>query len=65
MTDPQREPKTVPCPTCNKPVAWTAASIWRPFCCERCRMIDLGEWLGEDKRIPGDPAPPAPEEWAD
>jgi endogenous inhibitor of DNA gyrase (YacG/DUF329 family) len=32
-------------------VPWTAASRWRPFCSERCRLIDLGEWLNESHRI--------------
>jgi endogenous inhibitor of DNA gyrase (YacG/DUF329 family) len=27
------------------------ASKWRPFCSERCRLIDLGEWLDETHRI--------------
>jgi endogenous inhibitor of DNA gyrase (YacG/DUF329 family) len=27
----------------------------RPFCSDRCRMADLGRWLSEDYRIPGDP----------
>jgi endogenous inhibitor of DNA gyrase (YacG/DUF329 family) len=48
----------VACPTCGKRVAWTAEHKWRPFCSERCRLIDLGEWLAEDRRIPGEPAPP-------
>jgi uncharacterized protein len=43
---------TVPCPTCGKTVAWTAESRWRPFCSERCRLIDLGDWLDENHRIP-------------
>ncbi len=46
--------KTVTCPTCRKPVIWSAKSRWRPFCSKRCRLIDLGEWLSEEKRIPGD-----------
>ena len=50
------EPLEVACPTCGKPVTWTAASKWRPFCSERCRLIDLGEWLTEERRIPGEPA---------
>jgi len=63
MTD-LRKPTTVPCPTCSKPVRWQASSTWRPFCSERCRLIDLGEWLGEEKRIPGDPAaPPEADDW--
>ena len=47
----------VSCPQCGKPVAWVPAEKWRPFCSERCRLIDLGEWLSEEKRIPGEPAP--------
>ncbi len=48
-------PKTVLCPTCGETVLWTPESRWRPFCSERCRLIDLGEWLEEEKRIPGEP----------
>ena len=50
-------PKVVNCPTCGKPVEWVAEQHWRPFCSERCRLIDLGEWAGEGHRIPGEPAP--------
>jgi len=45
-------PKTVYCPTCGKPVSWEPSSQFRPFCCERCRLIDLGEWFEERHRIP-------------
>jgi hypothetical protein len=51
------EPFHVACPTCGSPVAWKAEQRWRPFCSERCKLIDLGEWLAEEKRIPGEPAP--------
>jgi len=47
----------VDCPTCGKPVQWTAEFKWRPFCSERCKLIDLGEWLSEEKRIPGESLP--------
>ncbi|MCW5586842.1 MAG: DNA gyrase inhibitor YacG [Chromatiales bacterium] len=40
----------VACPTCGKKIEWTPAQKWRPFCSERCKMIDLGEWLAEEKR---------------
>lgn len=50
--------KNVPCPTCGKTVEWSHRSPWRPFCSERCRTIDLGEWLGENRRISGDETPP-------
>ncbi len=42
----------VPCPHCGASVPWTAASPWRPFCSERCRLIDLGAWFDEGHRIP-------------
>jgi endogenous inhibitor of DNA gyrase (YacG/DUF329 family) len=44
-------PKTVACPTCGNPVPWKPESKWRPFCSERCRLIDLGEWLDESHRL--------------
>lgn len=42
----------VNCPTCNKTVVWGEVSPYRPFCCKRCQLIDLGEWADEEKRIP-------------
>jgi uncharacterized protein len=45
---------TVDCPHCGKPVAWAPDSRWRPFCSERCRLIDLGDWLEERHRLPAD-----------
>ena len=61
MKDPLLE---VACPTCGKRVAWNAQAKWRPFCSERCRLIDLGEWLSEERRIPGEAtsAPEGPDE---
>jgi len=47
---------TVKCPTCKRPVEWSAESVHRPFCSERCRLIDLGAWFGEQHRIPDDSA---------
>jgi len=44
--------RTVSCPHCGKPVVWGSTSPWRPFCSERCRLIDLGDWLDENHRIP-------------
>ncbi len=43
----------VNCPTCKKPVEWSPEQAWRPFCCERCKLIDLGEWASESHCIPG------------
>ena len=46
----------VKCPTCKRPVQWSQESVYRPFCSDRCRLIDLGAWFGEQHRIPGEPA---------
>lgn len=43
----------VKCPTCGRSIPWSEESALRPFCCERCRLIDLGAWLSEERRIPG------------
>lgn len=44
--------RVVSCPTCGKPVEWKAANAWRPFCSERCKLIDLGAWATEKYRVP-------------
>jgi endogenous inhibitor of DNA gyrase (YacG/DUF329 family) len=48
-------PARVKCPTCRREIDW-ASSDFRPFCSERCRLIDLGAWLTEKHAIP-DEAP--------
>lgn len=57
--------KRVKCPTCGKPVAWTQEAKWRPFCSERCRLIDLGAWAAEEHRIAGESAQPGETEEAE
>ncbi|RUO66050.1 hypothetical protein SAMN06297229_0475 [Pseudidiomarina planktonica] len=52
----------VQCPTCQKNVEWGPQSEFRPFCSDRCRLIDLGEWANEEKQIPGEPAPQFPDQ---
>ncbi len=44
----------VNCPKCQAAVEWTAKERFKPFCSERCKLIDLGEWAMEEKRIPGE-----------
>ncbi|MCG8124592.1 MAG: DNA gyrase inhibitor YacG, partial [Candidatus Thiodiazotropha taylori] len=39
------------CPNCGKSVLWQESSKWKPFCSERCRLIDLGDWLDENHKI--------------
>ena len=49
---PPRNPPTVPCPICGKPAPFTPENPYRPFCSERCKLIDLGQWATESYRIP-------------
>ncbi|MCC7351731.1 MAG: DNA gyrase inhibitor YacG [Phycisphaerales bacterium] len=49
------------CPICKTPVQTPSAvegkRNWFPFCGERCKMIDLGRWLGEKYQIPVEISP--------
>lgn len=51
MSEKPTNKKWVPCPTCKKHSVWGASNPWRPFCSERCRLIDLGDWLEERNRL--------------
>ncbi len=42
------------CPICQKPVEIT--DEFMPFCSDRCRLIDLGQWASGSYVIPGDAA---------
>jgi endogenous inhibitor of DNA gyrase (YacG/DUF329 family) len=44
------------CPTCGRDFV-RKTSHFAPFCSERCKLVDLGNWLDERYRIPGDEAP--------
>ncbi|MEQ9620146.1 MAG: DNA gyrase inhibitor YacG [Deltaproteobacteria bacterium] len=43
----------IKCPKCGKEVLWEN-NKWRPFCSERCRMVDLGAWISEGYKISGE-----------
>jgi endogenous inhibitor of DNA gyrase (YacG/DUF329 family) len=43
----------VTCPICKKGARWEK-NPYRPFCSERCRLIDLGKWASEEYRVPGE-----------
>ena len=45
------------CPTCKKAIEYSTKNKFRPFCSERCKLIDLGEWAHETNRIPAEAAP--------
>lgn len=51
---------TLTCPRCKKITTWLNNPS-RPFCCERCKLIDLGAWANEDYAI----ATPTPSDFLD
>ncbi len=55
---------SVNCPTCRKTVEWLESNQFRPFCSERCKLIDLGAWASEEYRIPSQ-TPVLPDEFDD
>ncbi len=56
--------RVVRCPQCGAQVEWEK-SPHRPFCSERCRLVDLGTWLNGGYVIPGEPADVSAREDAD
>ncbi|MEP7150878.1 MAG: DNA gyrase inhibitor YacG [Nitrospira sp.] len=46
------QPSTILCPECHLPTTWQD-NPWRPFCSERCQIIDLGAWASERYRVAG------------
>ncbi len=60
-----KKPAIVTCPQCAKDVIWDKElSPFRPFCSERCKLIDLGQWASESYSVPvnGNPAEDLPTE---
>lgn len=50
--------KLVSCPRCGAQAPYAPENPWRPFCSERCRTIDLGNWASEAYRVPVAPESP-------
>ncbi len=50
--------RMVRCPGCGGPSRYSSQNLFRPFCSERCKQIDLGAWAAEEFRVE---APPDPE----
>lgn len=50
--------KQVPCPRCGQPALFAPDNKWRPFCSERCKLIDLGQWASEGYRVPAEDEKP-------
>ena len=47
-----KAPRKVRCPQCGGESLWSADNKFRPFCSERCKLIDLGAWASELYRVP-------------
>ncbi|MDO5651129.1 MAG: DNA gyrase inhibitor YacG [Moraxella sp.] len=58
MTDTHTHKTTAShaCPRCHTPTTWTD-NPYRPFCGERCKLIDLGAWASEDYKIASEDTP--------
>jgi endogenous inhibitor of DNA gyrase (YacG/DUF329 family) len=50
------------CPICGGKRGLFGENGFFPFCCSRCRLIDLGRWLGEEYFIPEDKSVPIPDD---
>lgn len=51
MTSPKKK-TLVTCPQCGNVSEYSRDNAFRPFCSERCKLIDLGQWASENYRIP-------------
>ena len=51
----QPKAKRVSCPNCKALSEYGTSNPYRPFCSERCKLIDLGDWANENYKIPAAP----------
>ncbi len=47
--------RIIRCPRCGRQTVWQD-NLFRPFCSEKCKQVDLGSWANEDYAIAGNPA---------
>ncbi len=57
IKSPKTKKDNICCPTCQKKGTWKQDNPSRPFCSPRCKLIDLGAWADESRRIPGESSP--------
>ena len=64
MNAPDQRRRRARCPQCGKTADLSPDNRFRPFCSERCKLIDLGAWATESYRVPvaEDPADPDADE---
>ncbi len=46
--------RLVACPGCRQNTPYSSTNPWRPFCSQRCRNADLGDWANERFRVPAE-----------
>jgi hypothetical protein len=63
MSNDAKPPRIVRCPQCGGDSVFAPSNLFRPFCSERCRQIDLGAWASESFRVKV--APPVEDDDAD
>jgi uncharacterized protein len=49
--------RKVACPQCGIFIEYDTNNPFRPFCCERCKMLDLGSWADESYRLSDNSTP--------
>lgn len=48
------------CAHCGQSTRLDTSNRWRPFCSERCKLLDLGAWFGERYAVPAEDQTPGP-----
>ena len=54
----------VKCPTCGREVPFEG-NEFRPFCSQRCQLLDFGAWADEKYAVPAENQAPTEEELAE
>ena len=52
MNDQNNIKREIKCPHCGRLTLYSTENLFRPFCSERCRTIDLGAWASETYKVP-------------
>ena len=52
MPTDRKEGRQVLCPQCHTAIRWSTDNPYRPFCSERCKLLDFGQWATGSYRIP-------------
>ena len=61
MNPPDKRRRAARCPQCGKTADLSPDNRFRPFCSERCKLIDLGAWESVSSRVPVAEVPADPD----